>query len=568
MLPEQKLKQLQELIASFNKEELIWANGYLNGAVAHQGNIPVAPVENKAAIKKITLLYGTETGNSKSLAIQFAAQAKKHGILAKIVGTDQYRLTDLPKEENLFVVISTHGEGEPPEAAKKFYEYIHHNELQLSNTKFSVLALGDTSYPIFCKTGEDVDLQLEKFGAKRVVPLQKCDVDYESDAQLWFNKVLAYLNEATTVVTSVPTIAEAVPAKKAGKKTYEGTIVTNINLHDKGSNKETYHIEIITEEAVEFEAGDALAIIPNNKDFIVDTLLALTATNPLTEVVTAKHTDTARNLLINNLNICYLLNSTIKKYAAIVEKEIPDARVDLIDLIKNYAPKNAEQFIEVIKILSPIAPRLYTISSSPNVSNTEVHITVRRDEFVSHEDKRYGLCSNFLGDAELESKLTFYIHKNKHFKLPTADKDIIMIGPGTGIAPFRSFLQERDATGATGKNWLFFGEHHFQKDFLYQTELQNHLQTEVLHNISLAFSRDQEEKVYVQHKMLEKGDELFSWVEKGATIYLSGTKGQMNVDVENAIVQVIEQHGNKSSEEAKAYWEQVKKEGRYQKEVY
>jgi len=360
----------------------------------------------------------------------------------------------------------------------------------------------------------------------------------------------------------------AVAPKKAGKKTYNGTIITNINLHDKGSNKQTYHIEITTQEAIEYEAGDALAIIPNNKDFIVDTLLALTGTNPSTEVVTAKHTDTVRNLLINNLNICYLLSSTIKKYAAIVGKDIPDTRVDLINLIKDYPVKSAEQFIEVVKALSTIAPRLYTISSSPMVSNTEIHITVRRDEFISHEDKRYGLCSNFLGDAAVDTKLNFYIHKNKHFKLAKPEKDIIMIGPGTGIAPFRSFLAERDATGATGKNWLFFGEHHFQQDFLYQTELQNFYQTEVLHNISLAFSRDQTEKVYVQHKMLEHGNELFSWVENGATIYLSGTKGQMNVDVENTIVQVIEQHGNKSPEEAKTYWEQLKKEGRYQKEVY
>ncbi len=563
MLQEAKLKQLQELISSSTKEELLWMNGYLNGIVANNNSVAA----NTNTIKKITLLYGTETGNSKSLATQFAAIAKKQGIVAKLAGVDQYRLTDLSKEENLFIVISTHGEGEPPESAKKFYDYIHQNQLQLSNTKFSVLALGDTSYPIFCKTGEDVDAQLAKFGATRVVPLQRCDVDYEVNAKQWFDKVLNYLQQSATNAPEQVSIAEPI-AKKAGKKIYNGTIITNINLNDKGSNKETYHIEIATAETIDYEAGDALAIIPNNKDFIVDTLLALTGTHPLAEIVTAKHTGTARDLLINNLNICYLLSSSIKKYAAIVEQDIPDTRVDLIDLIKNYPVKNEGQFIEVIKMLSPIAPRLYTISSSPKVHETEIHITVRRDEFISHEDKRYGLCSNFLGDAELDTPINFYIHKNKHFKLAAPEKDIIMIGPGTGIAPFRSFLAERDATGATGKNWLFFGEQHFQKDFLYQTELQNHLQTEVLHNISLAFSRDQKEKVYVQHKMLEQGKELFSWIENGASIYLSGTKHPMSNDVEKSLLDLFEQYGNKTSEEAKAYWEQLKKEGRYQKEVY
>ncbi len=564
MLQEAKLKQLQTLIGSSTKEELLWINGYLNGIVANTVNTK----STATTVKKITLLFGTETGNSKSVATQLATTAKKYGIVTKLAGLDQYRITDLTKEEYLFIVISTQGEGEPPESAKKFYEYIHQNELNLSNTKFSVLALGDSSYPLFCKTGEDVDNRLEQFGATRVVPLQKCDVDYDADAKQWFDKVLSYLEQSHNVTTvQTITTTEAAP-KKAGKKMYDGTIVTNINLNDKGSNKETYHIEITTEETIEYEAGDALAIIPKNKEFIVDTLLSLTGTKATLEVVTAKHTAMVRDLLIHHLNICYLLGSTIKKYAAIVGQEIPDTRMDLIDLIRIYPVKDAEQFIEVVKILTPIAPRLYTIASSPKVHEQEIHITVRRDEFISNEEKQYGLCSNFLGDATIGTEIQFYIHKNKHFKLAAADKDIIMIGPGTGIAPFRSFLAERDATSATGKNWLFFGEQYFQKDFLYQTELQNYLKTEVLTNISLAFSREQEHKVYVQHKMLEQGKELFSWIENGATIYLSGTKHPMSTDVEKSLLDLFEQFGNKTTEDAKQYFEQLKKEGRYQKEVY
>lgn len=564
MLQQAKLKQLQELIQSSTKEELIWINGYVNALVANNDTVVSSA---SAAVKKITLLFGTETGNAKSIATQFAALAKKQNIVAKLAGVDQYRLSDLDKEEFLFIVISTHGEGEPPESAKKFYEYIHQNQLALTNTKFSVLALGDTAYPLFCKTGEDVDSQLANLGATRIVPLQKCDVDYEAATKEWFNDVLATLQQTVNATNHLQETKAIVP-KKVGKKIYDGKIVTNINLNDNGSNKQTYHIEITTNETIDYEAGDALAIIPKNKDFIVDTLLALTATDASIQVATAKHTASVRDVLIHHLNICYLLSSTIKKYATIVEQEIPDTRMDLIDLIRIYPVKNSAQFIEVVKILSPIAPRLYTISSSPKVHETEVHITVRRDEFIAVEDKRYGLCSNFLGDAALNSNINFYIHKNKHFKLPNQDKDIIMIGPGTGIAPFRSFLAERDATAATGRNWLFFGEQHFQKDFLYQTELQNHLHTEVLHNISLAFSRDQNEKVYVQHKMLEQGKEFFSWIENGASIYVSGSKHPMSADVEQSLVQLFEQFGNKTSKEANAYWEQLKKEGRYQKEVY
>lgn len=566
MLAESKLKQLQDIIGTSTKEELLWINGYLNGIVAHNSIPTKTP---STTVKKITLLFGTETGNSKSVATQLAAIAKKNGIVTKLAGLDQYRITDLSKEEYLFIVISTQGEGEPPEAAKKFYDYIHQNELDLRNTKFSVLALGDSSYPLFCKTGEDVDTRLEQFGATRVVSLQKCDVDYEADANQWFNKVLNYLQQSVNdAPTQIISTIEAPTQKKNGKKIYDGTIVTNINLNDKGSNKETYHIEITTNETIDYEAGDALAIVPKNKEFIVDSLLALTGTKGTIEVVTAKHTATVRDLLIHNLNICYLLSSTIKKYAAIVGQEIPDTRMDLIDLIRIYPVKDAEQFIEVVKILTPIAPRLYTIASSPKVHEQEVHITVRRDEFIGKEEKQYGLCSNFLGDAVVGTSIQFYIHKNKHFKLAAADKDIIMIGPGTGIAPFRSFLAERDATSTTGKNWLFFGEQYFQKDFLYQTEIQQYLKTEVLTNISLAFSREQKEKVYVQHKMLEQGKELFSWIENGATIYLSGTKHPMSTDVEQALLVLFEQFGNKTIDEAKTYFEQLKKEGRYQKEVY
>lgn len=571
MLGEVKLKQLHELIDGYSKEELIWINGYLSGIVANEktnGAVHTNGHEAKTiSTKKISLAFGTETGNAKRLAAQLAAVAKKKGVNAKLIGLDQYRLTDLTKEEYFFVVISTQGEGEPPIPAKKFYDHIHESSLDLSKLKYSVLALGDTSYPMYCKTGEDVDAQFSKFGAKQVVPLQKCDVDYEEDAQQWFEKVLSILEEQPVQATPVPTTTQ--PAAKKGKKYYNGTILTNINLNDRGSNKSTYHIEIGTDETIEYEPGDTIGIIPTNRKDVVNRILSLTGVDGSMILETTKVTAPISELLTQHLNICYLLTSTTKKYAAIIQQEIPDTRMDLVDLLRIYPVKDAGQFIEAIKILMPIAPRLYSVASSPNGhGNNEVHITVARDRFLAQDEQRYGLCSEFLGDQPVNSAITFYVHKDKNFKLPAAEKDIIMVGPGTGVAPFRSFLAERDATGATGKNWFFFGEQHFITDFLYQTEIQNYVEIGVLNKLDLAFSRDQEQKIYVQHRMLEKANELYQWIDGGASVYISGTKDPMSKDVENTLLQIIEEQGKKSKDDAKKYLEQLKKEGRFEKDVY
>lgn len=574
MLPESKLKSFLDLVQSSTKEELIWINGYLSGLVANgntaaadtAGTSAAAPV---TATRKISLVFGTETGNAKRLATQLATVAKKKGVNAKLTGLDQYRFTDLSKEEYLFVVISTQGEGEPPIPARKFYQYIHDNQLKLPNLKYSVLALGDTSYPLYCKTGEDVDLQLNNFGATRVVPLQKCDVDYEEDALQWFERVLAILENETHPVAAPVAATSPVAKKKAEKKFYHGIIQANINLNDRGSNKQTYHIEITTDEEIAYEPGDTIGIIPKNRSEVVDRIISLTGIDPDREIETAKATAAVRELLSSHLNICYLLTSTIKKYAAIISQEIPDTRMDLVDLLRIYPVKDAEQFREVLQVLIPIAPRLYSVASSPEGhGRNEVHITVARDRFLAQDEQRYGLCSEFLGDQPVGSSLTFYVHKDKHFKLPPAEKDIIMIGPGTGVAPFRAFLAERDATGASGRNWFFFGEQHFLTDFLYQTEMQNYVQTGVLTKLDLAFSRDQAEKIYVQHRMQQHAAELFRWIDGGASVYISGTKDPMSKDVEAALLKIIEEQSGQTAEAAVKYLEQLKKEGRYSKDVY
>ena len=277
---------------------------------------------------------------------------------------------------------------------------------------------------------------------------------------------------------------------------------------------------------------------------------------------------TVHDLLKKRLNIVYLPERVVNKYASIVQQEIPSTRIDLLNLLKIYPIKDDAQFEEVIGILEPITPRLYSIASSLLAHEGEVHITVARKCFTVNEEVGYGLCSDFLAQLPENASFEFYVHKNSLFKLPSTDIDVIMIGPGTGIAPFRSFIEERDASGASGRNWLFFGDQHFESDFLYQTEIQNYLQIGALTKVNVAFSRDQPQKIYVQHKMLEHGAELFHWIEAGAHIYLCGAKEPMSLDVENSLLDIIQRHGNKSGELAQAYLDQLKEAGRYQKDVY
>lgn len=562
MLQEDKLKNFLDLINNATADERIWMSGYLSGIVSRDTSKQEAPATVKNGANKITIVYGTETGNSKKLATSFAARAKKTGINAKVVSLDQYKVNDLSKEEYLFPIISTHGEGEPPAAAKKFYDHIHQNGYALEKLKYGVLALGDTSYPLFCKTGEDVDLQLQKMGASRILDLQKCDVDFEDDANAWFAQALQLLQHSSS-----PLPATVTTKKPSGKKTYKSKVLTSINLNDKGSGKETYHIEIAAED-VDYLPGDSIGIIPENPLAIAETIIAITGIDPDKTIGYKNEPVSVRELLHKKLNIIYLPERVVKKYADIVQQEIPVTRIDLLDLLRIYPVNNAVQFKDVIGILEPITPRLYSIASSPEAHTGEVHITVAKNNFNHNEEIKYGLASYFLSQLKTDTDVNFYVHHNAQFRLPEEDKDIIMIGPGTGIAPFRSFIAQRDATGASGKNWLFFGEQHFVTDFLYQTEIQSWLETGTLTKVNVAFSRDQQQKIYVQHKMLKEGRLFYEWLESGAYVYVCGTKEPMSVDVENTILQIIMEHGSRSAEEAEQYLDDMKEYGRYLKDVY
>jgi len=559
MSPEKK-KQIREFIDSLNRQEQIWANGYLEGILNDtpltESTAPKVSTENK----KITIAYGTESGNSKKIANLFASRAKQEGIQAKLVSLDQYRLTDLPKEEYFLTVISTQGEGEPPASAKKFYDHIHQNGFKLPKLKYGVLALGDTSYPMFCKAGEDVDHQLGSLGGERIVDIQRCDVDFESDAHNWMNDVIQKLSGSKAISESA-----VKPVKKSiGKKIYQGEILTNINLNDRGSSKQTHHIEVACEE-VFYKPGDSLGIVPHNPRAIVEAIIAHTGIDTERTFVHRNDTYSVYELLHKKLNIIYLPERVVAKYAAHVQAEIPDIKTGLLDLLLKYPVKDAAHFEVFLQQLEPTTPRLYSISSSLETVDGEVHLTVARDAFSIEEELKYGLCSDHLCNLKAGDAIDFYIHHNDQFRLPEDDKDVIMIGPGTGIAPFRAFLSERESAGASGRNWLFYGDQHFTSDFLYQTELQQWMESGVLNALDVAFSRDQPEKIYVQDKIRQRAGEFFQWIENGATLYVCGAK-RMSEDVEKTILELIKKSGKR--EDAETFLNELKSTGRYLKDVY
>lgn len=564
MLGESKLNDFLALVKASSEAELIWMNGYISAVVGKTLGAEAAPAATNHP-GKITIVYGTETGNSKRLATSFASKAKKVGINAKVVGMDQYKTADLPKEEYFFSIVSTHGEGDPPAAAKKFYDHIHQNGFKLDKMKYGVLALGDTSYPLFCKTGEDVDSQLQKLGGQRIVPLQKLDTDFEAEAGEWFTKALEALKlNGTAPAASAPA---PVVKKSTGRKIFHEKVLSSVTLNDIGSSKITQHIEL-SAEGIDYVPGDSIGVIPENPSAVVEEILQTLSLEKTATVNYKNEVTPVFDLLKRRLNIFYLPERVVTRFGEAVGTKIDNLRADLLELLRRHPIESNGRMEEFINLLEPIAPRLYSISSSPEAHSGEIHITVAKNNYTIDNELKYGITSDFLCQLAEGNELSFYIHPNSLFRLPAPDKDVIMIGPGTGIAPFRSFIAHRDATGATGRNWLFFGEQHFVTDFLYQSEIQGWLETGTLSKVNVAFSRDQKEKVYVQHKMLKESKTLFEWIDSGAYVYVCGTKDPMSIDVENALLSIISSESNRNAEEAYQYLDQMKEDDRYLKDVY
>ena len=587
LTPDQ-IQKVEELTGTLRPDQIMWLSGYLAGVAG--GVASPAPSAQAPGGPALTILYGSQTGNGEKLAEKLHAKAIEQGYRAHLKSMSDYKKNELKKEENLLLILSTHGEGDPPDTALDLHEFIHSKRApSLEGLHYSVLALGDTSYEFFCKTGQDFDNQLKKLGATPLYERKDCDVDYEDDAEAWMDGALqafaAVLNVAPVSASSAR-VAAAVPPQPTWTKSnpFMASILERINLNGRGSEKETLHIELSLEDSgLTYQPGDSIGILPNNRPDLVFSLIELLGEDPESPVTIPDGEVTLREALTRHYEITVLTRPVVQKYAALSEaRELQDLLAngrnkdlmawsdgrDLIDMLRAYPVKGLTGQA-LVDILRKLPPRLYSIASSLEAHPEEAHLTVSIVRYAQHGRDRYGVCSNYLGDLEEDAQIPVYVHENRNFKLPSDPQaPVIMIGPGTGVAPFRAFIEEREARGASGPNWLFFGDQHFTTDFLYQTDLLKYHKDGILKRLDVAFSRDQEHKVYVQHRMKEQAQELFRWIDEGAYVYVCGDANRMAHDVHAALLAIIAEQGGKSTEDAEEFMRQMIKEKRYQRDTY
>ncbi|MGF9889058.1 assimilatory sulfite reductase (NADPH) flavoprotein subunit [Priestia megaterium] len=585
---------LNRLLPTLTEAQKMWLSGYLTASqsTSAEGTPDVstaAPAQTKQTVSKdVTILYGSQTGNAQGLAENTGKTLEAKGFNVTVSSMNDFKPNNLKKLENLLIVVSTHGEGEPPDNALSFHEFLHGRRApKLENFRFSVLSLGDSSYEFFCQTGKEFDVRLAELGGERLYPRVDCDLDFEELANKWLKGVIDGLSEAKghSASAAVPAEAPAGTSPYSRTNPFKAEVLENLNLNGRGSNKETRHLELSLEgSGLTYEPGDSLGIYPENDPELVDLLLNEFKWDASENVTVNKEGETRplREALISNFEITVLTKPLLKQAAELTGNDKLKALVenreelkaytqgrDVIDLVRDFGPWNVSAQ-EFVGILRKMPARLYSIASSLSANPDEVHLTIGAVRYEAHGRERKGVCSVLCSERlQPGDTIPVYLQSNKNFKLPQdQETPIIMVGPGTGVAPFRSFMQEREETGAKGKSWMFFGDQHFVTDFLYQTEWQKWLKDGVLTKMDVAFSRDTEEKVYVQNRMLEHSKELFQWLEEGASFYVCGDKTNMARDVHNTLVEIIETEGKMSREQAEGYLAEMKKQKRYQRDVY
>jgi len=584
---EEQVKLLNELLPKLTGEQRIWLNGYLSAPLATINTIAEEVASTVTPITKtVTILYGSQTGNSQGLAEKYASALKSNDVDVTVSSLAKFKPNNLKKLTNLLLIVSTHGEGDPPDQAIQFYEFLHSKRApKLENLHYSVLALGDSSYEFFCKTGKDFDEQFAKLGATRIVSRTDCDVDYDDAAAQWFTAVQKELLQQADVAATLETTDQTVQGDStySRKNPFYAEVLESINLNGRGSNKETRHVELSIEGTnFYFKPGDSIGILPENDEKLVDALLTALQFDPQTEVSVFDEKVSIREVLQKKLEITVLSKPLLQKIGAYtVHKEftklVEDANAwkdyakgrDLLDVAEDFAPFswNAQQFVELLR---KIPARLYSIASSQKANNEEVHLTIGKVSYETNGRQRLGVCSGSVAERiQIGDTLPIYVHTNPNFRLPEQqDTPLIMIGAGTGVAPYRAFLEEREELGIEGKAWLIFGDQHFVTDFLYQTDWQRWLASGTLTQMDVAFSRDTDKKIYVQHKIEENAATFYEWLEQGAVIYVCGDEKAMAADVDATIHRLIEQQGKKTPEEAKAFVNELKQQNRYQRDVY
>ncbi|AJI81820.1 sulfite reductase subunit alpha [Yersinia enterocolitica] len=587
--PEQ-LARLQAAVGEFSPTQMAWLSGYFWGMVNQQPGAVVAPAVAAPAAVTITLISASQTGNARRLAEQLRDDLVAAKLNVNLVNAGDYKFKQIAQERLLVIVASTQGEGEPAEEAVALHKFLFSKKApKLPETAFAVLGLGDTSYEHFCQAGKDFDNKLAELGAQRLLERVDADVEYQESAQQWRQQIVAALqarvpaqSAAAVAVTPSGAVDEITssPYSKAAPLTAQLSVQQKVT--GRNSEKDVRHIEIdLGDSGLRYQPGDALGIWFDNDPALVEELLALLWLKGDEQVSIDGQNISLSQALRSHLELTQNTTLIVDKYAALSRDEklialLADKsalqhyakNTPIVDMVRQ-APSdlNADQ---LVALLRPLTPRLYSIASSQAETENEVHVTVGVVRYDIDGRPRTGGASGYLADRlEVDGDIRIFIEHNDNFRLPTnPETPVIMIGPGTGIAPFRAFMQQREADGATGKNWLLFGNPHFTEDFLYQVEWQRYVKDGLLTRIDLAWSRDQADKIYVQDKLREQGAELWNWIQQGAHIYVCGDANRMAKDVEQVLLDVVALHGAMDAEQADEYLSELRLARRYQRDVY
>ena len=588
LAPEQR-KLVEALTGSVTPEQARWLSGYFAGleaGIARQGGgVALAPAVASGG-RTLTVLHGGETGNSAGLARAFAASAGTRGLAATIHDLKDYKPRQLKTEQDLVVIVATHGEGDPPQPALDFFEYVEGPKAaKLSDLRFAVLALGDSSYEFYCNAGKRLDARFAELGGTRIADRVDCDVDYDEIAATWSEATLALLSadlKPAATVAAQPLFATSTVHDK--RNPFEARVVENLSIVGRTSSKDIRHIELdIADSGLTYQPGDGIGIVTHNGAAPVEALLAATGLSADAPLTLKGEQVTLGAALASHYEICTTVPRFLDHWAGLTDAaELNDLRSDerkadraawlrahhIVDIVRKYPQPgiDAETFVAGLR---PLQPRVYSLSSSLAAMPDEAHITLSPLRYDLHDEQRHGVASAHLADrTELGATLPVYIQTNDQFRLPADDVPMIMVGPGTGVAPFRAFLQEREARGASGRNWLFFGERNSRSDFLYQLEWQSWLKDGLLTHMDVAFSRDGPEKVYVQHRLVEHAKALFDWLENGAHFYVCGDADAMAPDVHAALITIAQTAGGMDRDAAETYVRELQRGHRYHRDVY
>ncbi|MEM5505436.1 assimilatory sulfite reductase (NADPH) flavoprotein subunit [Shewanella frigidimarina] len=584
-LSQGQVDKLKQLTSELSSVQLAWVSGYL-AASANQGQGSVETTAETSAAPTVTILYGSQTGNGRGVAKELAAKAQAQGYAVNLASMGEYNVRQLKQETILLLVVSTHGEGEAPDDAIELHKFLSSKRApKLDKLHYSVLALGDSSYEFFCQTGKDFDARLSALGATSLLPLVECDVDYEDISQQWQDSVVEavkpYIQASSASVVSIGTASVAGESEYTKQNPYTAEVLVSQKITGRDSDRDVRHVEIdLGESGLTYQVGDALGVWFSNNEVLVDEVIAALGLAADDNVTVSKQSLSLKAALTDKKELTQLYPGLVKTWAelsgnaelAAISEDKEQTRQfilkhQLADLVAIYPAKVSA--VQLVDMLRPLTPRLYSIASSQAEVEAEVHLTVALVEDERQGQARFGGASHFLASAEEGQQVNVYVEPNNHFRLPeNPETPVIMVGPGTGVAPFRAFMQQRAVDGVSGDSWLFFGNPHFEQDFLYQVEWQQYLKNGDLSRLDVAFSRDQAHKVYVQHRIAEQAEALWQWLQNGAHVYICGDAERMAKDVHQALVNIAVEQGGLSADDAEAYFETLRSEKRYQKDVY